>query len=213
MPTSVRRLSVVTVVVLLFSVAAAGESCADARRANEPQTSTIRIRLKGPTLRVRCRGGDCDVSVAPDPAGGIAVSVTRTRNGVPFTFAKTVHDPTNIAIETGIGNDHVTVGAVSVPGFLRIGLGSGNDVLDVTGTSCAKKAAIDGGDGNDTIHLDPGTIGGKFRLNAKAGTDEVDVTGGHFADKAGFEGGQGTDHLVMSSGPFTVPPVVHGFEQ
>jgi hypothetical protein len=40
-----------------------------------------------------------------------------------------------------------------------------------------------------------------------------EIGGGHFADKAGFEGGQGTDGLVMSGGPFAVPPVVHGFEQ
>jgi len=44
--------------------------------------------------------------------GGIAVSITRTRYGVPFTFAKTVGVPTNIGIETGGGTDQVTVGAV-----------------------------------------------------------------------------------------------------
>ena len=212
MSTSARRLSGFAVLVLILSLAAGDRASADPRRANEPQTSTIRIRLKGPTLRVRCRGGDCVVSVMPDPAGGFAVSVTRTRNGVPFTFAKTVAVPTNVAIETGIGNDHVTVGNVSVPGFLRIGLGSGDDTLDVTGTSSAKKATIDGGAGDDTIRLAPGTIGGKFRLNAKAGNDDVTISGGTFDDKAGFEGGQGTDTLSMS-GAFSVPPIVHGFER
>jgi hypothetical protein len=213
MQTSPLRLSAVVILVLIASLVGSDTARADPRRTNEPQTSTIRIRLKGPTLRVRCRGGDCVVSVQPDPAGGFAVSVTRIRNGVPFTFAKTVAVPTNIAIETGIGNDQVTVGNVSVPGFLRIGLGSGDDTLDVTGTSSAKKATIDGGAGDDTIRLAPGTIGGKFRLNGKAGNDDVAVTGGFFRDKAGFEGGQGTDAITMNSGPFTVTPVVHGFEQ
>lgn len=208
------RLSAVALLALILALAAVDPAPASPRRTNEPQTSTIRIRLKGPTLRVRCRGGDCVVSVLRDPSGtGFAVSVTRTRDGVPFTFAKTVAVPTNIAIETGLGNDAVTVGDVSVPGFLRIGLGSGDDTLQVTGTSAGKKATIDGGAGDDTINLAPGTIGGKFRLNAKSGDDDVTISGGHFADKAGLEGGQGSDTLSIQNDPFTVPPAIRSFER
>jgi hypothetical protein len=204
---------VLALVLSVALVARVDTSAADQRRADEPQTSTIRIRLRGPTLRVRCRGGDCVVTVVRDGDAMVAVSVTRTLDGVPFTFAKSVAVPTNIAIETGIGNDAVAVGNVSVPGFLRIGTGSGDDALQVTGTSAAKKTSIDMGAGNDTVSLAPGTIGGKFRLNAKSGGDDVAVTGGHFASRAGFEGGQGTDTFSTEGAPFTVSPVVHGFER
>lgn len=210
-----RRLSAVVILVLVASLTTVGFATADGRRADEPQTSTIRIRLKGPTLRVRCRGGDCVVTVLRDPSGtGIAVSVTRTRNGVPFTFAKTVAQPTNIGIETGIGDDAVTVGDVSIPGFLRIGLGSGDDALQVTGTNVGTKATIDGGSGHDTMNLEPGTIGGKFRLNGKAGDDDVTIGGAHFNDKVGLTGGQGSDALTMeSTNPFAVTPVIKSFER
>jgi hypothetical protein len=186
---------------------------AEARRAIEPQTSTIRIRLKGPTLRVRCRGGDCAVSLARGEGAQIAVSVTRTRHGVPFTFARTVDGPTNVAIETGSGTDTVVVGDISIPGFLRIATADGDDTLDVEGTSCAKKASVDVGGGNDTVRFAPGTIGGKFRLAAHGGDDTVAVTDGRFLEKAGFNGGPGTDALSTATlVSFAVPPVVIGFE-
>jgi len=34
-----------------------------------------------------------------------------------------------------------------------------------------------------------------------------------FADKAGLDGGQGTDALSLSTGSFSVPPAIQGFEQ
>ncbi len=203
---------ITALVAALFLLVGSHPSLANQRSADEPQTSTIRIRLKGPTLRVRCRGGDCTVTLARDGAG-IAVSVTRTRGGSPFTFAKTVHLPTNIAIETGFGTDSITVGDVSVPGFLRIGTADGDDLLIVDGTSAAKKTSIDTGGGNDTVHLAPGVIGGPFRLATHSGDDKVDVTEGQFQSRAGFNGGPGTDSLTVSTVAFPTPPAVTAFEQ
>jgi len=179
---------------------------------NEPYTSTIRIRLKGPTLRVRCRNGDCAINITHSGTS-VTVSITRTQNGVPFNFTRTVENPTNVAIETGIGTDTVTVGDLSIPGFFRVALGSGDDQLDLNGTSAAKKTSIDTGSGNDVVHLAPGIIGGKFRLAGHDGNDTVTVSSGLFASKAGFDGGPGTDSLVMSAQPFTTPPAIRSFEQ
>jgi hypothetical protein len=197
----------------LVLLTASFTSPVEARRANEPQTSTIRIRLRGDTLRVRCRGGDCDVSVTRAEGTTLAVSVTRTRNGVPFTFAKTVDNPKNVAIETGIGTDTVFVGDISVPGFLRIATGDGDDALEVDGASCAKKAAVDTGGGNDTVTFGAGTIGGNFRFVTHGGDDAVHVTGGRFLEKAGFNGGPGTDALSIATvASFAIAPVVTAFE-
>jgi hypothetical protein len=179
---------------------------------DEPSTSTIRIRLKGPTLRVRCRGGDCTISVVRTGTS-YAVSVTRVRDGQPFTFNRTVENPTNVAIETGSGNDSITLVNLAVPGFLRIATKSGNDTLDISATSTAGKTSIDTGPGNDSIVLVPGTFGGKFALVTHGGDDTVAVEGGLFAGKAGFDGGPGIDSFLMSTQPFTQPPVIRGFEQ
>jgi len=186
-------------------------SLAAARHADEPQTTTIRIRLRGPTLRVRCRRGDCVVTIV-GTGTSYAVSVTRTRNGVPFTFAKTVENPTNVAVETGTGNDRVSLSGINIPGFLRINTGKGDDVLEVADTSAAGKGAIDTGPGNDVVRLDAESSGGKFHLATRDGDDVVTISGGHFASKAGFDGGAGTDGLAIPTASFAVPPVVHGFE-
>lgn len=177
---------------------------------NEPYTSTIRIRLKGPTLRVRCRHGDCVVNITRQGTT-FAVSITRTRNGQPFTFERSVENPTNVAVETGTGNDVVTLTDVVVPGFLRIGTGDGDDLLDVSETSTASKVSIATGPGDDTVHLSPGAIGGKFHLKTAGGDDEVTVEGGMFEDAAGFDGGQGSDGFSESA-TFMRAPVVRGFE-
>jgi hypothetical protein len=183
------------------------------RRANEPQTTTIRIRLKGPTLRVRCRGGDCAVSVVGQGGSDIAVSVTRTRDGVPFTFARTVTGATNVAIETGIGTDTVEVRDLVVPGFFRVALGRGDDTLDVTNTSTAGKGSIDCGDGDDVVQLVGASFGGKLRFSAQRGDDDVTLSDGQFADKVGLNGGPGTDGLVVEGDAFSTPPVIQNFEQ
>jgi hypothetical protein len=177
---------------------------------DEPYTSTIRIRLKGPTLRVRCRGGDCVVNIVRQGTT-FAVSITRTRNGQPFTFERSVENPTNVAVETGTGNDVVTLTDVVVPGFLRIGTGDGDDVLDVSDTSTASKVSIATGPGDDVVRLAPGAIGGKFHLKTAGGDDEVTVEGGMFEDAAGFDGGQGSDGFSESA-TFVRSPVVRGFE-
>lgn len=177
---------------------------------DEPYTSTIRIRLKGPTLRVRCRGGDCVVGIVRTGTT-FAVSVTRTRNGQPFTFERSVENPTNVAVETGTGNDVVTLTDVVVPGFLRIGTGNGDDVLDVSDTSTASKVSITTGPGEDSVRLAPGVIGGKFHLKTNGGDDEVTVEGGMFEDAAGFDGGTGSDGFSESA-TFSRSPVVRGFE-
>lgn len=178
----------------------------------DPPTSTIRIRLKGPTLRVRCRGGDCVVSVVRTGTQ-YAVSVTRTRRGEqPFTFAKTVDGPTNLAIETGIGNDYIQVVGAAVPGFMRVASGLGNDVIDLQDTSAAGKAAIDTGAGDDALTFAPGVIGGKFHLTTKSGNDTVAINGGVFGARAGLDGGVGTDTLSALTATFGESPVVRGFE-
>lgn len=177
---------------------------------DEPYTSTIRIRLKGPTLRVRCRGGDCVVNIVRTGTT-FAVSVTRTRNGQPFTFERSVENPTNVAVETGTGNDVVTLTDVVVPGFLRIGTGDGDDLLDVSDTSTASKVSIATGPGEDTVSLTPGVIGGKFHLKTNGGNDEVTVEGGMFEDAAGFDGGSGSDGFSESAN-FMRAPVIRGFE-
>jgi hypothetical protein len=208
------RILPLSIVALATSLALLfGDGVAQAGRfPDEPQTSTIRIRLRGPTLRVRCRGGDCVISIV-GTGTSYAVSVTRTRNGVPFTFARTVENPTNVAIETAMGTDSITVTNLAIPGFLRIFTGAGDDTLDLSNIGSAAKATIDTGPGNDVVHLAPGTFGDKFRLSTHGGDDDVTVTGsGLFASKAGFDGGPGTDTLSTQSAPFTVPPAIRGFE-
>lgn len=178
---------------------------------NEPSTSTIRIRLKGATLRVRCRGGDCTIRIVRQGTT-FAVSVTRVRNGAPFTFERSVENPTNLAVETGLGNDSVSLVDVVLPGFLRIGTSAGNDVIDVS-ASTGQHASIYPGAGDDVVRLALGTIGGHFRLKAHAGNDDVTVVGGVFARKAGFDGGPGRDTLSTDAPTFSVAPLIRGFEQ
>ncbi|MCC6764032.1 MAG: hypothetical protein IT293_05145 [Deltaproteobacteria bacterium] len=183
------------------------------RRVPEPHTTTIRIRLKGPTLRVRCRGGDCAVSVVGQGAS-MAVSVTRTREGEPpFTFARTLEGARNIAIETGIGTDSVEVRDLAIPGFLRVATGVGDDTLDVENVSTARKVSIDSGDGSDVVQLTTVSFGGKVRFFGQAGDDDVTLTDGRFASKVGLNGGQGIDGLVFTGDSFTEPPVVQSFER
>jgi hypothetical protein len=178
---------------------------------DEPPTSTIRIRLKGPTLRVRCRGGDCTITVVREGTA-FHVSVTRVRPEGTLTFTRTVENPKNVAVETGYGNDSISLVDVDVPGFLRIAAGPGDDAIDLADTSTGRYAAIDTGRGNDTVDLGIGSIGGKFRLQAHEGNDDVNLTSGLFWDKAGFNGGPGADELAMSGGAFSQAPVVVGFE-
>jgi hypothetical protein len=177
---------------------------------DEPQTLSLRIRLRGPTMRVRCRAGDCAVNIVGE-GNLFHVSVTRTGSS-PITFARDLMNPTNIAIETGYGTDSVTLSHVSIPGFLRITTGSGDDTLDVSDTSTGGKVAIDTGRGNDTVHLVPGTFGGKFHLTAHDGNDDVSLNGGHLAAKSGIDGGPGIDAFHMLAAPIGVPPIIIGFE-
>ena len=178
---------------------------------DEPPTSTIRIRLKGPTLRVRCRGGDCTISVVREGTS-FHVSVTRVRDGIPFTFTRTVAGATNIAVEAGYGNDSITLVDVAVPGFMRVATGPGDDSIALSAASTGSYAAIDTGRGNDTVSLGVGSIGGKFRLKAHGGDDQVSVTGGTFQSKAAFDGGPGVDAFAAGTASFAQPPVVSGFE-
>lgn len=178
---------------------------------DEPSTSTIRIRLKGPTLRVRCRAGDCAILVVQEGTS-FHVSVTRVRDGVPFTFTRTVENPTNVAVEAGFGNDSITLVDMAVPGFLRISAGPGDDTIVILDSSVGSYAAIDTGRGSDAVRLDFGSVGGKFRLKSHGGDDRVTLDGGTFRGKAGFDGGPGTDHLSKDAAAFLQPPVVVGFE-
>ncbi len=179
----------------------------------EPHTTTIRIRLKGPTLRVRCRGGDCAVSVVGQGDGTVAVSVTRTRDGEPFTFARTVEGVTNVAIETGIGTDTVELADLAIPGFLRIATGIGDDALDVTNVSTARKASIDTGDGNDVVRITATSFGGRLRFFAKGGDDDVALAEGRFGATADLNGGPGIDGLAIENDAFSEPPLVQNFER
>lgn len=204
-PSSLPALLAAAVVLFAPFVAAAGDA--------EPHTTTIRIRLKGPTLRVRCRGGDCAVGVAGEGDGKIAVSVTRTRDGVPFTFARTVAGARNVAIETNIGTDTVAVRDLAIPGFLRVATGVGDDTLTIENVSTAGKASIDTGDGNDVVAITATSYGGKLRFFAKGGDDDVTFVNGRFAGRVALNGGQGTDRLVIEGGVFGTPPVVQSFER
>ncbi len=204
-------LAPVAVAAIIAILAAGTPSDAGERIGVEPPTSTIRIRLKGPTLRVRCRGGDCAITIVREGTA-YTVSVTRTRNGDPFTFVRTVENPTNVAVETGIGNDTISLVGVAAPGFLRIGSGFGDDALELTDVSAAGKASIDTGPGSDTVSLTPGTFGGKFRLATRSGNDDVAITGGRFESKAAFDGGPGTDAFSAVTVQFAQPPFIAGFE-
>ncbi len=162
---------------------------------------------------MRCRGGDCAVSVVGQ-GPSIAVSVTRTRPGEPpFTFARTLEGARNIAIETGIGTDTVEVRDLAIPGFLRVATGVGDDALEVANVSAARKASIDSGDGDDAVRLTSVSFGGKVRFFAKAGDDDVTLTDGRFGSRVGLNGGQGIDGLVFEGDSFTEPPVVQSFER
>lgn len=182
------------------------------RRVAEPHTTTIRIRFNGPTLRVRCRGGDCAVSVVGQ-GSSIAVSVTRVRGGEPFTFARTIEGAKNVAIETGIGTDTVEVRHIAIPGFLRIATGIGDDVLEVEDVSTLRTASIDAGDGNDVVHLTSTSFGGKVRFFGSGGDDDVTLTDGRFGGTVGLNGGPGTDGLLVERDAFTQPPVIQSFER
>jgi hypothetical protein len=199
-------LGITAVLAMLMSVSSVVHAYGD-----EPSTSTIRIRLKGPTLRVRCRGGDC-VVVITGVGTSVTVSITRTRNGVPFTFVRTVENPTNLAIETGLGTDSISITNVAVPGFFRVATRDSDDVLDVHGLSAGRKAGVDMGPGDDVVNLESVTFGGKFRLATRSGDDVITITGGHFAAKAAVDGGSGTDSLSLTPQSFAQPPVVVGFE-
>ncbi len=206
------RFLALALVAVLFGTTVLSDTDPAFAVGNEPSTSTIRIRLKGPTLRVRCRGGDCTISVVRTGTS-YAVSITRVRDGESFTFNRTVENPTNVAVETGAGNDSITLVDLAVPGFLRVATKFGDDVLDISATSTAGKTSIDTGPGNDTVLLQPGTFGGKFALVTHGGNDAVAIEGGLFTGKAGFDGGPGTDSFLTSTQPFTQPPVIRGFEQ
>lgn len=199
--------------VLLAAAVLLVAPCTADAQVGAPHTTTIRIRLKGPTLRVRCRGGDCAVSVAGRDDGSIAVSVTRTRDGVPFTYARTLAGVRNVAIETGIGTDTVAVADLAIPGFLRIETGRGDDALDVANVGTAGKAMIDGGTGDDVVTLTATSFGGKLRLFTKSGNDDVTLTDGRFAAKVGLNGGPGVDGLVIEGDAFSEPPVTESFER
>lgn len=197
---------VAVIAVLIGSVPERVEATSD-----EPQTLTVRIRLRGPTMRVRCRAGDCAVSIVGE-GNVFHVSITRTGPN-PITFTRDLVNPTNIAIETGLGTDTITLSNVTIPGFLRITSGAGDDTLNISTTTTGGKTAINTGRGNDTVHLAPGTIGDKFRFSGDSGDDEVSLNGGQFSAKSGFDGGTGSDTFHMLSNPAGFQPLIIRFEQ
>lgn len=179
--------------------------------SDEPQTLTLRIRLRGPTMRVRCRAGDCKISIVGE-GNLFHVSVIRT-GANPITFARDLQNPTNIAIEAGDGTDNITLTNVTIPGFLRITGGAGNDTLDISNLTTGGKTSINMGRGNDTVHAALGTIGGKFRFGGDSGDDDVSLNGAYFTNRSGFDGGTGIDTFHMLSNPTGFSPLLIHFEQ
>ena len=178
---------------------------------DEPQTLSLRIRLRGPTMRVRCRSGQCTISIVGD-GNVFHVSVVRTGQN-PITFAKDLTNPTNIAVEAGDGDDSITITNVTIPGFLHVTAGAGNDTLDISNLNTGGKTAINLGKGNDTVHAALGTIGDKFRLAGDKGDDDVSLNGAYFTARSGFDGGTGIDTFHMLSNPTGFSPLLIHFEQ
>ena len=177
---------------------------------DEPQTLTLRIRLRGPTMRVRCRAGDCNISIVGE-GNLFHVSIVRT-GANPITFSRDLQNPTNINIEAGDGTDTITVTNVTIPGFLRITGGGGDDTLDISNLNTGGKTSINTGRGNDTVHAALGTIGDKFRLGGDSGDDDVSLNGAYFTAKSGFDGGTGFDTFHMLSNPVGFSPLLIHFE-
>jgi hypothetical protein len=74
------------------------------------------------TARIRCGGGDCSVGVVHD--GGLYfVGATRTRDGVSEQRYLELLTLQSVDIQTGAGNDRVSVVDASIPGRLYIATG------------------------------------------------------------------------------------------
>ncbi len=179
-----RRAAALTCFVLLFAVAPAA-----ARAAT--------VSVDGDVLRLVAGPGEYNkLTIAP--AGAAAVSVVDS--GAPLTYgsgcvAQFCSGATRMEADLGDGDDALTLSA-PLPSVLQGGLG--NDALTLTALTPGLASTLDGGEGDDALASAAGAdvlLGGPGfdSLVGADGDDRLDGgTGGDSAD-----GGAGADSIVL----------------
>ncbi len=118
---------------------------------------------------------------------GSANAVMTEVNGVRHTFAPVAFG--DIVIESGRGNDSVTIAGLEENRAVSVVSGEGNDRIQITGTS---RNVVSAGAGSDTVS---GGEGGDT-LNGQDGDDIVSGNGGNDV----LSGGNGSDQLTGGAG-------------
>jgi len=171
------------------------------------------------TLRAQA-AGDVQVSVQD---GNLIIrgddqdnNIILTENSVTGRAGTTVNGERHIFIPEGVtkdidikmkgGNDFVRIELpgtnFAVPGNLKVGMGSGADILELLQVKVPDETQIDTGSGNDIIFID-GVLGvneyinpdftGKFTLDAGSGEDLLEFHHAIFRDAVDVNLGSGTD--------------------
>jgi hypothetical protein len=110
----------------------------------------------GLELKLETKQGDDIVSYLASSASIFNASTDIGADRVTVDGFTTAED---FVVETGDGNDTVTLNAVASSKNLSVNLDSGNDRLNVSNSSAAEDAVLKGGAGTDTL-LDTGLTGG-----------------------------------------------------
>src|SRR5262245_43081261 len=128
-------------------------------------------------LRIKPTDGAADTITITQTAPGsytVTGSGGTVVNGVADNAVTLTGVTRDFRINTGGGNDTLTLDTVTVPRNLKIETGSGDDIVTLTGVTVTNKTkSINTGSGDDTINIDGSTFNGKFKLKTKKGNDTV----------------------------------------
>lgn len=134
------------------------------------------------------KGDNFDNSITVTAGGLNRITVTgNTVNGLPTSV-------------NGTPNGSVTIPDVTKG--MKITMGLGNDVVNVTGVSINGLSFIKGGAGNDTINVNSSTFNSKFDIASGAGADAVTVSSTTVAGRSIINGGANPDHVSLTNSDF-----------
>lgn len=112
----------------------------------------------------------------------------------------------NINADLGVGNDHILVNSLAIPGTLNFTGGDGNDTLELFGCAIGGALTFQGGSQNDNL-LGSGplfSVGGALNVDLGDGSNGVTLSAinSHIVGKTNITGGIGVDTVTVTSTAF-----------
>ena len=163
--------------------------------------------VTGSTLKITGDNSANELAIAQTSEGLQVQALNGTKlNGV-LNGVLTFSNPTQMNIDLLGGHDRLSL-ADFLGGGVSVKLGSGNDQLNLTGTSNDGAMVIELGSGNDSLaanlggpgSADPNVVGGNFTLLAGAGNDQLIIESLNALANLSLDAGAGQDVVLLGAG-------------